>query len=38
METHEIVKLCCCHTSVDTGDDLLCDSNGVDMVGIKAVT
>lgn len=32
--TYEIVKLYCGDTSIDTGDNLLSNGNGVDMIGI----
>ena len=36
-ETYEIIKLNSGHATVDTGDHLLGDGNGVDVVGIQAV-
>jgi hypothetical protein len=35
---YQIVKLDGGDTSINTRDDLLSDSNGVDMVGVKSVT
>lgn len=36
--TYQVVKLHRSDTAVDAGDDLLSNGNGVDMVGIQAVT
>lgn len=36
--THEIVELDSCHTSVDTGDDLLGDGDRINMLSVEAVT
>lgn len=36
--TYEIVQLDSCHTAVDTGDDLLSDSNRINVVHVEAVT
>lgn len=38
FKTYQVIKLDGSDTAIHTRDDLLGDSNGVDMVGVEAVT